>query len=121
MQPKTIKIDNIEYVRSDMISSEAPKVDGMKCVMIRTYSAGVHFGYLKSHDGKQVELIKSRRVWSWSGACSLSQLSIDGSNDIANCKIAIELPSIVLTEAIEIIPMSQKSIDNLSGAKEWKK
>jgi len=121
MEPKTIKIDNVEYVRRDSIEKEAPLVDGLKCCMIRTYSAGVHFGYLKRHEGKEVELVNSRRIWSWSGACSLSQLAIDGSKDIDNCKIAMKVPSIILTEAIEIIPMSEKSMTNLYGAEVWKK
>ncbi len=32
----------------------------LKAVIVRTYSAGVHFGYLKSRKGKEVELVKSR-------------------------------------------------------------
>ena len=117
----TIKLDNVEYVRKDSITNEAEKVDGMKYVMIRTYSAGVHFGYLKRKDKMEVELLRSKRVYSWSGACSLSQLAIEGSKNPNDCKISIEIPSIILTEAIEIRPMSQDASDNLNSIKVWKK
>ena len=41
-------------------------------IIIRTYSAGVHAGYLESRDGKEVTLKNSRRPWCWDGAASLS-------------------------------------------------
>ncbi len=41
-------------------------------VLIRTYSAGVHFGNLEEMDGQMVRLSNARRLWSWSGALSLS-------------------------------------------------
>jgi len=121
MKPQTIKIDNVEYVRKDAQKEQGAKVDGMECVMIRTYSAGVHFGYLKRRDGKEVELVNAKRVFYWDGACSLSQLAVDGSQKSENCKISIAVDSIILTETIEIIPMTQDSITNLYGIQEWKK
>jgi hypothetical protein len=120
MKPKKIMIDDQEYIRADSVKQGAEKVDGLECVMVRTYSAGVHFGYLKRRDGKEVELVNSRRVWYWSGACSLSQLATEGSKSIDECKIAVPI-DIVLTEAIEIIPMSADAVKNLYGAGEWKK
>ena len=32
-------------------------------VIVRTYSAGVHFGYLVAREGKEVRLTRSRRIW----------------------------------------------------------
>ncbi len=53
---ETIKINEVEYVRKDQITSEyAEKLDGLDYVIIRTYSAGVHAGYLKSKNGKEVD------------------------------------------------------------------
>ncbi len=121
MKPKTMMIDDVEYVRKDSITKEAEKVDGMQYVMIRTYSAGVHFGYMKKREGKEVELVRTKRVYSWSGACSLSQLAIEGSKNPNECKISIEIPSIILTETIEIIPMTQEAKDNLNKIETWKK
>ena len=90
-----------------------------KLVLIRTYSAGVHFGELKSRKGKEVVLKNAHRVFYWANACSLSQLSVDGSTD-PNNKISMAVPEIILTEAIEIMPLSQKSFEALTS-KIWKK
>lgn len=36
-----------------------------KEVIVRTYSAGVHFGTLESRNGKEVVLKDARRIWDW--------------------------------------------------------
>jgi len=92
-----------------------------KKVMVRTYSAGVHFGTLEEKAGQQAILKDSRRVFYWVAACTLSQLAMEGSGDIGSCKIAMTIPEILLDRVIEVIPMSNMAIDNLYGAVEWKK
>lgn len=89
-------------------------------VIIRTYSAGVHAGYLESRDGKEVTLKNSRRLWYWDGAASLSQLAVDGVSKPENCKFAVTLPLLTLTEAIEIILCTEKAKLCIEGVKEWK-
>ena len=92
-----------------------------KIVMIRTYSAGVHFGKLVSRKGKEVVLKDAHRVFYWTNACSLSQLAIQGSqNKNTENKISVSVPEIILTEAIEIIPMTKEAFDNLTAVI-WKK
>lgn len=78
-----------------------------KYVIIRTYTAGVHFGILKECEGKILKLKNSRRIFRWSGAFTLSEIANNGLGE--NSKVAEELNEIVLTEAIEIIPCSEKS------------
>jgi hypothetical protein len=92
-----------------------------KNVMVRTYSAGVHFGELVEKIGQEAILKNSRRVWYWAKACSLSQLAMEGSGNIDECKIAMPVNEILLDRVIEIIPMSEKAFNQLNGAKEWKK
>lgn len=89
-------------------------------VIVRTYSAGVHAGYLESLDGKEATLKNSRRLWYWDGAASLSQLAVDGVSKPENCKFAVTLPLLILTEAIEIIPCTEKAKVCIEGIKEWK-
>lgn len=120
-----ITINGTEYVKKEELDNVATnhlaeKVDGMPFVCIRTFSAGVHFGYLKSRDGKEVELVNAIRVYYWKGACSLSELATNGSSDIKNCKYSVTVPHIVLTEAIEIIDVTQKAKEQMEGAKRWK-
>lgn len=92
-----------------------------KICMFRTYSAGVHFGELVERDGKECLVKNSRRVFYWTEACSLSQLAMDGSGNVNECKIAMEVPELFLSEVIEIIPMTESAIANLKGAPVWKK
>ena len=74
-------------------------------VIVRTYSAGVHIGTLQSREGREVTLTNARRLWSWSGAFTLNAVATKGVNR-KNSRISVPVPSIVLTEAIEIIPVS---------------
>lgn len=116
---ETIKLNNVEYVRKDQLKSEIKTMKNI--VMVRTYSAGVHFGELKSREGKEVVLSNAHRVFYWTNACSLSQLAIQGSqNKNTENKISIAVPEILLTEAIEIIPMTEESYKNLTAVI-WKK
>ncbi len=93
-------------------------------VMVRTYSAGVHYGFLKNREstlaGIEVELIDARRVWSWSGAASLSQLAMEGTSSPESCKFPCKVNSIQLV-AIEIIEMAQKAVKSLNSVKIWEK
>lgn len=81
-------------------------------VLVRTHSAGVHCGVLKSRAGKDVELTDARRIWRWRGANTLSELSQKGAADDWT-RISEPVPAIALTEAIEIIPCSDVARDNL--------
>ena len=57
-------------------------------VLVRTYSAGVHFGTLASRDGREVVLTNARRLYQWSGACSLSQVATEGVK-LSGSKISV--------------------------------
>ena len=81
-------------------------------VIVRTYSAGVHFGLLVKRDGKECVLNDARRIWEWRGAFTLSAVAMEG---IKSGRISAVVPLILLTEAIEIIPCSTVAIDNISG------
>lgn len=92
----------------------------MKKVIVRTYSAGVHYGELESKNGKEVTLKNTIRIWSWKGAASLSQLAYEGVKNPEECKFSVSIPEITLTEAIEIIPCTESAIKNIEEVKPWK-
>lgn len=98
------------------------KLIGRK-VLVRTYSAGVHFGTLSdlSENAKVATLTDSRRVWYWSGAASLSQMAVEGVTDPDDCKFAMTVPEIILSEAIEIIQLTDAAIVNLENVPVWKR
>jgi len=91
-----------------------------KYVIVRTYSAGVFAGNLESHNGKEVVLTDVRRIWYWAGAASLSQLAVDGTSKPEECKFPIAVPSIILTEAIEIIDVTPKAEASIKSVPIWK-
>lgn len=116
--PKTIKIDEVEYVRSDSVSTEAESLNGLPYRIVRTRSAGVFAGYVKSIDGQTVEMVEARRIWYWKGAASLSQLAIDGTKLPNECKFP-KAVTVTLFEAIEILTVTEKARKSIQGVKIW--
>jgi hypothetical protein len=91
----------------------------LRYVIVRTYSAGVFAGYLKSREGKEVVLTQARRLWYWKGAASLSQLSVDGVACPGECKFPCEVPEVTLLEAIEILTVSDKAKASIAAVPIW--
>lgn len=89
-------------------------------VIVRTYSAGVFAGTLESRKGKEVVLSQARRLWYWSGASSLSQLSQEGVKNPGQCKFPCEVPTVTLLEAIEILPVSEAARNSIAQVQVWK-
>ena len=85
-------------------------------VLVRTYSAGIHFGTLVSRKGKEVTLSGARRIWQWFGANTLHEIATFGL-DVSKSNVSVAVEEIVLTEAIEVIPMAKAAVENLMGAK----
>ena len=83
-------------------------------VIVRTYSAGVHCGTLANRDGKEVTLTDARRIWSWTGANTLHEISLNGVGK--GSRISESVPTMLLTEAIEVIPASEAARANLTAA-----
>lgn len=91
-----------------------------KVCMVRTYSAGVFLGTLKSREGKEVVLTDARRMWYWDGAASLSQLATEGTSKPKTCQFPAAVSEVLLTEAIEIIPATEAAIASIAAVKVWK-
>lgn len=88
-------------------------------VIVRTYSAGVFAGELESRDDKEVVLVHARRLWYWSGAATLSELSVRGVSRPKECKFPVAVARIILTEAIEIIDCSPEARASIEEVPEW--
>ena len=91
-----------------------------KYVIVRTYSAGVFAGTLKSRDGKEVVLNDARRIWYWAGAASLSQLAQSGTTKPSECKFPEEVDEVLLTEAIEILNVTPEARASIASVPVWK-
>lgn len=94
-----------------------------KFYIFRTYSAGVWFGNKKSLDGQIAIVTNARRLWSWSGAASLSQLAVDGTNKPNACKFTVPITDeegVYLPQVIECLPCTEKAVESINSVSEWK-
>ena len=88
-------------------------------VIVRTYSAGVFAGNLVSRKGKEAVLSDARRLWSWRGAASLSQMAMSGTSNPAGCKFPVAVSSVTLTEAIEILDVTAAAEKSIKAVPIW--
>lgn len=120
-KPKTIKIDEVEYVRSDCAHTEAERVDGLPYQIVRCDRSGVFAGYVKEISGQSATLINSRMLWYWDGAATLSQLAMEGVKLPDKCKFPMEVPVRYVTDVVERIPCTQKAKDSIDSVPVWKR
>ena len=113
-----IVIDDVVYV-PETNSVKAEKLEGMEYCIIRTYSAGVFAGYVARRDGKEALIKKARRLWSWQGAASLSQLAQEGTSTPKQCKFPCEVDEITVTEVIEVLSCTEKAKKSISEVPVW--
>lgn len=104
---------------------EREKVSKMKnmignTVLVRGDRSGLYVGVLSkvSKSGKKVKLQEARMIYEWVGAATPLQIAKDGVSE--ESKITVAVNEIVLTDAVSIIPMTRKAIDNIRSIKEWK-
>lgn len=88
-------------------------------VIVRTYSAGVFAGEIESRDGKEVVLRNARRLWYWAGAATLSELATAGTKTPGKCKFPVAVDRVLLTEAIEILDVSQAARASIEAVPVW--
>jgi len=113
---KSVIVDGKEYIPK---GSSPEMADNY--VIVRTCSAGVHAGELVERNGKEVTLKNARRIWYWDGAATLSQLAMEGTKTPDKCKFPREVKEIILTEATEIIPCTEKAQRSIKEVKIWKR
>lgn len=89
-------------------------------VIARGDRSGVFFGTLEDKEGQEVELSNCRRIWYWEGAASLHQLAAEGVKKPENCKFTMNVESIIITDATEIIPCTEDAIRSIEEVPVWK-
>lgn len=117
-----IVINGVTYVPKENMTNcfSVVNTEGMEYCMVRTYSAGVFAGYVESRNSKEAVLRNARRIWYWDGAASLSQLAVDGTSKPKQCKFPIPVDKVILTEVIEIIPITKKAKKSIDEVPVWK-
>ena len=113
-----VTINGVQYVKKGSVNTVAECLDGMPYCIVRTYSAGVFAGFIKSRNGQEVVMIKARRLWYWNGATTLSQIATTGVTKPQDCKFACEV-NVTLINAIEILEVSDKAKKIIESVKIW--
>ena len=112
-----------------LFSEKEDSVEDFKCsstknynyVIVRTYSAGVHAGFLSYHNKSEVILKKARRLFYWTNVkgISLSDLAVRGLGE--DSKVCDTLKEIYLSNAIEIIPCTDEAMESIKNYTVYKK
>lgn len=89
--------------------------------IVRCDRAGVFYGEIEGRDGKEIKMRNARCIWYWDGAATLLQLAAEGTTNPNNCKFTMTVDSLVVLDAIEIIPCTDRAIKSIEGVKEWKR
>ena len=89
--------------------------------IVRGDRSGVFFGNIKERNGREVTMTNVRRLWYWSGACSISQLAQEGTVSPSNCKFTVTVDELLVLDAIEIDKCSKKAVKCIKEVAEWKK
>lgn len=122
---KELEVNGVVYVPKDSNNYQPAKgLDGLEYVIVRADKAGVFAGYLVNIDESEqyakVVLRKCRRLWYWSGAASLSQLSQDGVANPEDCKFPAELENdIRIFGVIEVLIATEKAKQSIQEVEIW--
>lgn len=88
--------------------------------IVRCDRAGVFYGEIVSRNGQEVEMKDVRNIWYWDGAATVMQLAAEGVRKPNTCKFSVPVESLVLLEAIQIIPCTDKAVESLDAVKPWR-
>lgn len=93
-------------------------------VIIRSDGAGIFYGTLneveRGAETYTVELLNCRRIFYWEGACTMTQLAVEGTMAPDKCKFTLREESVVVTSVVEIHKCSDRAIESIENVPEWK-
>lgn len=105
-----VEINGIKYVPADSIGEINNSDDDY--VIVRSRDQGVMCGYLKSINGRQVEITQCRQIWSWNEkALCLPDIQRFGIRGAA--RLSAVAPSVIFLEACGVMrctPAAAKSL-----------
>ena len=121
MNLNDLTLGQIKEIQGLLGSAEAKKgfIVGKK-VIVRTYSAGVHYGEIFEKEGNELILKNSRRLWYWktkNKGISLSEIANHGVSD--DSKIC-ELVEFIWLQPIEIIFCTDGAIKSIEASNVYK-
>ena len=90
-----------------------------KYYIVRGDRSGVFAGEIESRNGREIVMKNVRRLWYWDGACSISELSVNGTAEPRNCKFTVKVDKLEILDAIEVIEATDKARKSIEGVKVW--
>ena len=120
IKPKTIMIDEVEYIRKDSVTEQACTLKDLTLCIIRTYSAGVWYAYTDyeaENTFSNVIIKKAKRIYRWGGAFTLSEIALNGI--ASNSKVAQEIAELKINRVLELIPVSAKAKNVIESIKTY--
>jgi hypothetical protein len=88
-----------------------------KCIF-RCDRSGVFYGELGERNGQECTIINARKIFYWTGAACLEQLSSEGTKKPRDCKFTMTVVKITVLDLIQILPctdMAEKSIEEVEA------
>ncbi len=92
-----------------------------KMVILRGYYPGCHYGKCVNvgDNGNVVTLEKSRRMWGWEGAKTLSNIANTGTDNANECRFPAETLPVTVIGVCEILQVRDKAVKNLKKIPNW--
>lgn len=91
-----------------------------KKFIVRCNRAGVYYGEIVNQNGQEIEMANVRNIWYWNGAASVMQLASDGVNRPKDCKFSVVVDSLILLDAIQVVPCTDKAVKSLDAVDVWR-
>lgn len=87
--------------------------------IIRCDRSGVLFGEVVSQKKQVVEIKNARKIYYWDGAFCVEGLAVSGTTKPEKCKLTQTVQSVIVTDAIQIIPCTAEAERKLDAIPDW--
>ena len=89
--------------------------------IVRTRDAGVFACEVERYDRATgtADVVRSRRLWYWAGAASLSELAEKGPGNAGACKFPVPVAKQVLAGVIEILDVTPEARAKIEAVPVW--
>ncbi len=90
-KPETIKIDDVEYIRSDKVHAYPLRFEGMEYCIVRSRDQGVMCGYVEDITGRTVKLHQARQIFTYDSTFVLADVAEHGMKDPAKAQLSVPM------------------------------
>lgn len=91
-----------------------------KYYVVRGEKSGIFAGEIINRNGQEVEMKNCRRLWYWDGACSISEIALNGVKRPQRCKFTVTIDNIEILDIIEILECTKEAEISIKGVEIWK-